>query len=396
MKKTIIVGVDGGATKVSAWQVIFDHEKKIFRLGENNAEGKYAEIPGFLKDFTPVDVGLQFRELAENHIRQTDAEKQQEAVYVEACARAIIQIARSSNAHNLIIGIGMPGLKTGDKRGINVVANGPRMLHYSDLLEERLRLENIQLAAPIARLGSDADYCGIGENYAGDGAFRPVENAYYLGGGTGVADALKLHGSLLPFDQTKSWLAKTWEMKYSDGRSLERFCSASGIQSIYAAHSGLEISTLNESGIFPPQIAQKALERDQAAADTFRTVTGALAAIIYERLETIYCGWQKTFEFMNPNRESLTADHPFRETLLDRVVLGQRLGQLFVDPAGEKVLTVPLQTLLDEKIQNSSRLDDKAKKHYQHVSRFLIPSHLREAPALGAGIDAFFSWENEG
>ncbi len=396
MKKTIIVGVDGGATKVSAWQVIFDHEKKIFCLGDNNAEGTYAEIPGYLKDFKPVDVAVQFRELAGNQIRQTEEEKQQEAVFVEACARAIIRIARDGEAGNLIVGIGMPGLKTGDKRGINVVANGPRMLHYSDLLEERLRLENIQLASPIARLGSDADYCGIGENHAEDGAFRPVENAYYLGGGTGVADALKLRGTLVPFDQTKSWLAKTWEMKYSDGRSLERFCSASGIQSIYAAHSGQDIRELNDAGIFPPQIAQKALDADPAAAETFRTVTEALAAIIYERLETLYCGWHNAFEFMNPNRDALSADHPYRGALLDKVVLGQRLGQLYVDAAGEKVLAAPLQALLDEKIKNSSLLDDKAKKHYAPVSRFLTPSQLREAPALGAGIDAFFSWENEG
>ncbi len=396
MKKTTIVGVDGGATKVSAWQVIFNHEKKIFCLGDHNAEGKYADIPGFLSDFTPVDVAVQFKELAEGHIRQTDEEKQQETVYVEACARAILKIARATAADNLIIGIGMPGLKTADKRGINVVANGPRMLHYSDLLEERLRLENIQLASPIARLGSDADYCGIGENYAEDGAFRPVENAYYLGGGTGVADALKLHGTLVPFDQTKSWLAKTWEMKYTDGRSLERFCSASGIQSIYADLSGMDIRELNAAGLFPPQIARKALEGDEAAVKTFRAVTEALAAIIYERLETLYCGWQKTFEFMNPNRDALAGDHPYRGSWFDKVILGQRLGQLYVDEAGQKVLATPLQALLEEKIKHSTCLDDKARKHYAQVSQFLIPSHLREAPALGAGIDAFFSWENEG
>ena len=396
MKKTTIIGVDGGASKVSAWQVIFNHEKKIFCLGELNAEGKYADIPGFLADFRPVDVAVQFRELADGAIRQTDEEKQQEAVYVEACARAIIEIARKSGADNLLIGIGMPGLKTSDQRGIHVVDNGPRMLNYSNLLEKRLELENINLAAPIARLGSDADYCGIGENYAEEGAFRHVQNAYYLGGGTGVADALKLKGALTPFDQTKSWLAKTWEMKYTDGRSLERFCSASGIQSIYADMSGKDIRELNAAGLYPPQIAQMAAGGDEKARATYQVVTGALAAIIYERIQTLHSGWRNSFEFMNPNRPPLESDHPFKGLLFERIILGQRLGQLFSDEAGKTVLAAPLLKALDESIQNSTVLTKEAKEHYRSIAEIVVPSHLREAPALGAGVDAFFAWENEG
>ncbi|RMH65723.1 MAG: ROK family protein [Calditrichaeota bacterium] len=395
MSQTTIVGVDGGATKVSAWQVIFDREKKMFCLGTAHAEGVYADIPGYVKDFKPVDVAIQFKELADAAIRPTRDEQQQETVYVEACARAIMRIARETQAASVIVGIGMPGLKTADMRGIHVVANGPRMLHYSDLLEERLQQEGMRLETPIARLGSDADYCGIGENYAEEGAFRTVDNAYYLGGGTGVADAMKLHGALLPFDQMKPWMAKTWEMQYEDGRSMERFCSASGIQSIYADITGKEVSQLNADKIFPPQIALRAADGDPAARETYDLVTSALSAIIYERIETLYAGWQNGFKFMNPNRPALQSEHEYLKTLLDRVIIGQRLGQLYNMEEATPWFAGPLREKCNQRIHASQTLDKKARDHYGDAARYLKASQLREAPALGAGIDAFFMWQNE-
>ena len=69
-------------------------------------------------------------------------------------------------------------------------------------------------------------------------AFEDVENAYYLGGGTGAADALKLHGKLISFDKCKNWIAKTWEMSDKNGKSMEIYCSANGIQSIYGDLAG--------------------------------------------------------------------------------------------------------------------------------------------------------------
>jgi len=239
MNEFTIIGIDGGATKVSAWEIQYNPQTAKFALAENHSEIKYSTIPGWLEKFTPVDIKTQLSEKESQKIQATTDEEQQAAVYVEACAAAIEQITEKTANKNILIGLGMPGLKTADKRGIEVVANGPRMIHYSDMLENRLKAVNIKPIVPIHQIGSDADYCGIGENYAGEGAFVSCRNAYYLGGGTGVADALTLNNTLLPFDAAKNWIAKTWEVKSVTGKSLERYCSSNGIQSIYAELSGI-------------------------------------------------------------------------------------------------------------------------------------------------------------
>lgn len=391
----LLIGVDGGATKISAWAIEYDEQSKLFSQGALNAQRSYKEIPGFQADFEPVPIAAQIDEMQSNTTSATDAEKQQEAVYVEACAQVIEELAKKSGTHTVLAGIGMPGLKTENKRGIVAVANGPRMLHYSDLLEERLKLSRIHFAAPVYHLGSDADYCGIGENFSANGLFKDVKNAYYLGGGTGVADALKLGGELLPFDKTKEWLAKSWELKSADGRSLERFASAGGIQSIYAAISGKSIQELNDRHLFPLQISQQAARGDADSVETFRQTAEQLSLLLYERISTLYHGWQGLFSFMNENRTPLRPTHQFSGTLLDSIIIGQRLGELMASDHGTETLFKPLLSLLNEHIKNSKVLDKAARKHYSDLERIIKISSLREAPAIGAGIDAFQNYFKE-
>lgn len=389
----LLIGIDGGATKVSGWEVIFDKDKEIFNLGKLNGQKSYREIPGYLADFSPVPVAEQIARRDSGDLRITDEEEQQELVYVEACARVIETLAEQSGKEKILVGLGMPGLKTDDLRGISVVANGPRMVNYSQLLEKRLALKNIQFIAPIHHLGSDADYCGIGENYSADGLFREVDNAYYLGGGTGVADALKLNGKLLPFDQTKDWLAKTWEMKSADGRSLERFTSIGGMQAVYAEIAGKKISELNEQQIYPLQIAGLAAQGEKEAKTMIALAVKNLSLLLFERIVSLYAGSQGSFEFMNPNRPALNSKHPYLNTVFERIIIGQRLGELFESDAGNKELRVPVLEKLDELLQNSPVLDERAKTHYADLNKIIKSSKLREAPALGAGIDAYLTYK---
>lgn len=383
----ILLGIDGGASKVSAWQVLINADNS-YSLGEYHAEKSYRDIPGFIQNFKAVDLATQLAAQSDPVINTTEEEKQQAAVYVEACAVVIEEILEKSGQKRLAAGIGMPGLKTADKRGIAVVANGPRMVDYAEKLEARLKLRGIEFITPIAHLGSDADYCGIGENYSAEGLFRDSQNAYYLGGGTGAADALKLKGQLVAFDAIKPWMAKTWEMKADDERSLERFASASGIQSIYAHISGQEISELNNLGIYPMQLARLVVAGDVQAVETFKLVVDTLAKLIYERITTLYSGWQKLFNFVNPNKPALSSEHPYLGTLLDKIILGQRLGDLLESGAGKITLREPLIERLQQLINASDILDETAKNHYAAIDELLHSSKLREAPALGAGIDA--------
>jgi hypothetical protein len=290
----------------------------------------------------------------------------------------------------------MPGLKTADRRGIAVVANGPRIPDYAARIEAELSEMGIPLRAPIAHIGSDADYCGIGELHAHQGSFRNIKNAYYLGGGTGAADALMIENRLIPFDQIKNWMAKTWEMKNEQGRSMERYASASGLQFIYAERIGSAVEKLTADGIFPPQIAEIALEGDQHAAAAYREAAENLALLFYERITTLASGYQGQFSFVNPARNRLEQQHPYLGKTFDRIVVGQRLGDLMHSRAGQVVLTTPLVESLEKLIDASPHLPEPVKEHYLHVKKLrsgrIFFSPLREAPALGAGIDAYLTF----
>ena len=392
LKNAILIGIDGGASKLSGWTVEFNQNTGLFRLGNLNVQKKYSDYQGYNEDFEPVDLKTQLNEM-NTQIFIAKEEKVQAEIYMKAAADVTLELLQAYKDKKALIGIGMPGLKTKDQRGISAIANGPRMPAYCNFLEEEIHEQGLELLAPIAHLGSDADYCGLGEEYSENGLFRNIDHAYYLGGGTGVADALKLNGKLVRFDHAKLWIAKTWEMKCEKGNSLEQYTSASGIQKIYSHYSKISIQDLNKNQIFPTQILEKALKNEKAAFNTLREVGKYLAELIFERITTIYSGWSANFSFLNPKREMLTRDHEYRGILLERIVIGQRLGDLLLQSRGTNILWSEVLKDLCEMIHTTG--DNKLKEHFLRNGKFheekIQISKLREAPALGAGIDAFIS-----
>lgn len=384
-----IIGIDGGATKVIAHIVKVSQDGRIFILGKQNSVKEYHNYPDFQPEFKPVNLSIQLEQIRDNNIVLTPDERKQSKAYYNAFIDSITNLVELTKAEIMLIGIGMPGIKTANQRGIAVMANGPRMPNFTIEIEQRLSTSGITLAIPISKLGSDADYCGIGEEYAENGSFRNFKNVYYLGGGTGSADALKLRGKLISFDNCKSWIAKTWELSDENGISMETYCSANGIQSVYS-----DIASISKSDkIYLEQILELAAKNDKDAITTWWIINNKLAELIFERMNTIYSGWQNNFSFINQNKPPLDSNHTFKNTLLDRIVIGQRLGHLFQNPLAQKYLIKPLVNNLSALIKNSNSLNERAKTHYLKDGKFdsdiIIVSQLREAPALGAGIDAF-------
>ncbi|MCH7612033.1 MAG: hypothetical protein IIB95_13380 [Candidatus Marinimicrobia bacterium] len=386
----LLIGIDGGATKVSAW--VIDQSSNGFNLGNAHSHKIYSDFPSFDPGFTPVNIRTQLKEI-DSIINPTQSEQNQGQTIIAAFVETISEL---NTGKTMIIGIGMPGLKTADSRGIMAMANGPRMPLFSNDLENALSTKGIKLATPIQHLGSDADYCGIGEEYAAEGLFKSIHNGYYLGGGTGAADALKLDGSLIPLDQTKSWLLKSWEMVNQDHVALERFASIGGIQSVYSQYSGVSTTTLNADNIYPNFILERAIQKEEPALKTFVDVSLNLAELLFERIETIFSGWSGRFGMINPNREIPSSEHPFLGTILDRIIVGQRLGTLLESSKGFGILWEPLIYQLGNLIKQSDRLDTKAKSAYlvnsQLNSNLIQISTLIDAPALGAGIDATLTY----
>jgi len=287
----------------------------------------------------------------------------------------------------------MPGLKTKDERGIGAMANGPRIVRYAEDIESILQSAGIELVEPIFHIGSDAYYCGLGEEFAAEGQFRNAENSYYLGGGTGAADAIKLRGEVVALDQIKDWFIKAWEMKSDENRSVEKYVSSRGIQSIYADIVQRDITQIEEQKIYPSQIREHALAGEPAACEVFQTLSLHIAVLLYERITTLYCGWQGLFQFVNPKRATPSKTHPYHKSLFDSLIIGQRLGDLFEECRNDKLLWNPMMRQLSRLIAQSTCLDEPAKQYYLANGQFRTElfkiSKLREAPAIGAGIDAY-------
>jgi len=392
----ILIGIDGGASKVSAH--LIQHDDNGFYLGKHNSTKQYSDYPEFQNDFTPINLKIQLSELSKNSIRLTKEEGNQAQSYYRAIIDAITELSTKSDNRKILIGIGMPGIKSKDGRGIVAIANGPRMPNFATEIETRLDAKGVSLITPIFKIGSDADYCGIGEEFSSNGAFKGTENVYYLGGGTGVADALKLNGKLVSFDECKNWISKTWEFKSKDGKSLENYISANGIQSLFSKLSNTPQKKLIEKSVFLEQILELAEENDSAALQCWKIVVQELSNLIYERICTVFCGWQNNFDFIDPNHISLQKNHNHIGTMLDKIVIGQRLGYLFKSPSAQNVIVQPLLSKLTILIELSNCLDDIVKSHYLKDGEFnpniLTFSNLREAPALGAGIDAWINYDN--
>ena len=385
MNEWMIIGIDGGASKVNGWLIERDEKTGRFSLGQKQVYREYREHPDFDQGFQPLPITDQLDEAAIG-----PREERQSRVWIETCASVITELVRASS-RPVIVGIGMPGLKTSDGRGIRALANGPRNPWFTERLEERLRDAKIRLSLPIARLGSDADYCGMGEELGVSGSFTGSMNALYLGGGTGVADALKLNGHLVPFDSIKNWMAKSWELKTSDGLSAERYISAKGIQACYARYSQVSMEELDDAGIYGHQILSRAVEGENAAGECLEKVTEELAMLLFERLTTLYSGWRAYYDFVNPAREQLLSTHSHQGTLLDRIVIGQRLGDLLNESKKTEWLWKPLLQKLGSRVL--AETDVLFVDHYCRDGQFrpeiIHLSTLRDAPALGAGIDAF-------
>ena len=116
-----------------------------------------------------------------------------------------------------------------------------------------------------------------------------------------------------------------------------------------------------------------------------------IASLIFERLTTLYFGWQNHFEFINPNKAKPITDHKFKGSFFDKLIIGQRLGDLMQISKGTGILFDTVISHLTDFVLKSA--DSDFIHHYVFEDKFdesLIHfSALREAPAIGAGIDAY-------
>ncbi len=388
----VLIGVDGGATEVKAHAVarVTSDTNPTYALRSETASRRYPRTGGF----HPVPTQQQLEQHADARVELTTAEREQGSAWVMATADVITEVASAAGASTALVGIGMPGLKTADGRGINVMNNGPRIPNFQNQLTVALEERGLRLAAPFPALQSDADCCGLGEEHAADGLFRGVVNAYYIGGGTGIADALKLDDQLVPFDRASGWIQKAWQMHSALGPTFEQLISARALNDVYAK------LTHSDAGDFPEEAAATG---DTLAITWLSAAALVLAELIHERLVTIKRGRAAT-AYLGSTYTELEAEHPFIGTVLERVVVGQRLGLIYGDRRYRDVFAAKVDrhvaALLvasgDEELCRACLCEAPVSDRPPALrADFIIGSRLRAAPALGAAIVAAQSCADE-
>lgn len=404
----ILIGVDGGASKVRACSVRRRrNDSSRFFLGDEQAVRIYPSVPGFF----PVSAVVQAAQRQAGTIQLTESEQAQGAAYAQATADAVAEVAAdarippgtripaggatgglptsvfarnvSPSQQPVLVGVCMPGLKSADGRGIEQMNNGPRITDYLDQLEVGLRERGIALVAPLARLSSDADCCGLGEQFGEGGLFADVENAYYVGGGSGLADALKLAGRVIPFDDVGAWLLKSWQMRTPSGHTFEERISLRAMNVRWAKLRAREVEDPEQ------RVERQAAAGNVRAATVLGDAATALAELIFERIATIYRG-RTTVTGRGEVYTTQIPNHAFCGTLLDRVVIGQRLGSLFGDHRLTAHFRRPVEHALRELLVrcNDAALQHRYLSDAGVVSDLLLPSTLIEAPVIGALVAA--------
>jgi hypothetical protein len=319
-----LVGLDGGATSAKACRV------------------RRCEA-GLMADGVPVEVVHVRAGAFEPVPREQAAERpasadelQRAHEWVAGATQAVLGAA--GPGFGVLLGVAMPGLKTVDGRGIAWARNGPRVPDLLDRLEQELARCGVDLAWPAAGLYSDGDCCGWGERHAVGGRFAGLRNAWYLGAGTGLADAALIDGAPIELDALAGRIRKSWELEWRAGRSFEDTLSLRGLN----ARAGGAVERQAETARGRVVLA----DAGQALAD--------LAARRAREVEALGKG-------------------PF-----ERFVVGQRLGQLLADGRLE-----PLRAALAEALVARGL----------PAEGWLVTSTLREAPALGAAARALAAWE---
>ncbi|MBI3926399.1 MAG: hypothetical protein HY319_12735 [Armatimonadetes bacterium] len=261
-----LIGVDGGATCVRAYR--FDP-----RTLETLAPGQERSYRGNFRAL-PLEVQRAGAPLT--------AEEEREGLErVAAAAEVVSRLAQGDGP--LVVGVALAGLKDRRRRGVVLARNGPRIPGFLDRFQEELRRLGTPPSEPVPPLGDDGELAGLGEEHAPRGNFSGVANAYYLGSGTGLSEAVKLDGQV---GELPAWLPRAWQLGFEDG------LKAAAILESYRARCGRPEAGFDDLG--------------RAAPGELRDIAERLARLLEDRAGRL--------------RE--------RGLALERLVLGQRFREL--------------------------------------------------------------------
>lgn len=274
------IGVDGGATSVKVGAA---------RRGEHGWE-----LAGLVRERThrPVPGFQPVARVAAAASPPGELEQRAAARRVNDTAALVARFVKGAGGPS-VLAVALPGEKTRDGRGVFWARNAARDHEFLDELEARLAQDRVRLAAPVFGLFSDADCAAYGEQIAAGGGLAGVRWGWYLGGGTGLAEACVLDGQVTPLSRLGAGVPRAWERAFSPRASFE---DALSVRAINARAGGPA-----EERVLTSDAAHAALcEAVEALAEWVLVRTAGLQELSGVRAE--------------------------------RVVVGQRLAQILRDP----------------------------------------------------------------
>jgi len=372
------VGVDGGATEVKVHEILVLERAEGLRLdlGHASASMLYDRTPGF----APVPMAQQLLEEQRADLQLSASEQAEGRLVLDAFLHTIKSVAEQAGRKRLRIGVCLPGVKSTDRRGVVVMRNGPRLPGFLAQLEGGLAQAGLELSAPIQPLLSDGEACAHGETLGLEGSLVGVQNAYYIGGGSGLAEACKIDGEVVDMNALRPWMRKAWQLEDGQGNSFEDLASARGINVRYALRRGVEPTPGAE--VYPEK---RVARGDPDAEAVLREAGETVASLVFARIRACATA-EKLPRAGRGERAGRTAWRLAPGTVLQRVVIGQRLGHLFATTGLARVLREPLEERLAKLLSDTK--DPFLAQHYL-TGRALRPglvvaSLLRAAPAIGA------------
>ncbi len=294
MNNPLLLGLDGGATKILAQTCTIDPRSSLIIPKEEYHESNYRDSLKFDSGFIPIDLAQQKKEAKENNYSFSEQEINQSASVIDTIVKVILSSVKEKKITQ--VGLCFPGIKTANYDGISIMANGPRNINMLSMINKMLK-PKLDNGISIKTIYDDSECCVIGEWKSLIGKLRDCKNAIYIGGGTGIADGIILNNKIVGRD-----IEKSWELIMPSGESVEQCLSPGGMLSQWNKEKVKSIKAIIS-------LFDHAISGDNFANNIIEKAAKSFAFLIDKRI--------KFFKSHNTKPE--------------KIVIGQRLGNIVSD-----------------------------------------------------------------
>lgn len=295
MDNPLLLGLDGGATKILAQTCTIDPRSSLIIPKEQYHESNYRDSFEFDSGFIPIDLSQQKKEAKKNNYSFSEQEINQSASIIDTIVKVILSSVKEKQITQ--IGLCFPGIKTANYDGISIMANGPRNINMLSIINKMLK-PKLDKRISIKAIYDDSECCVIGEWKSSIGRLRDCKNAIYVGGGTGIADGIILNNKIVDIKVHRE-IKRSWDLIMPSGESVEQCLSLGGMLSRWNKEKEKSIKAIIS-------LFEHARLGDNFANNIIEKAAKAFAFLIERRIEF--------FQSHNVKPE--------------KIVIGQRLGNI--------------------------------------------------------------------